>query len=298
MTVHFQPAPIPKGFKAFDPSNVVHYANLNIPGIYIYGLRLDIEKVKKFVPQYVGISEDLGKRLLEHYNQESNSTNGNSKKEIFDFSKTNHSVQDIIERYSDMLIYDLVTNSNLKTKQRPIISYLQNLIWFQDLTFYNAKLGICNCPCNIYKNDSNHADSIKQNGFLDQLHSINPFLGANNIKQKCFDTKTKFDNDFYFVYARLDDLSHISMDNECELQIKYPDFRNPNKYKKSIGEKFAERVELATKKALNHIGIHTTAKAKGEFFSMDVDLTQISSELINIGNHPFNYSNLIIKMKK
>ena len=139
MKVQFQ-HPL-NGFTGFTPSNAVHYAGLNIPGIYIYGLRLSVigEKDKKFVPLYVGISEDLGKRLQEHYNQESNPGTSSSKKEIFDFSKPKHSIEDIVERYSDMLIYDLATNSKLKTKQRPIVSYLQNLIWFQDLTFYNAK---------------------------------------------------------------------------------------------------------------------------------------------------------------
>ncbi len=111
-------------------------------------------------------------------------------------------------------------------------------------------------------------------------------------------TKEIFNKDFYFVYVRLDDSSHITQDSECELQKMYPDFSNPNNYRSSDGERFAKRVELATKKALNQIGIHTTAKAKGEFFSMDIDLTQISSDLINLGNHPFDYSDLILKIKK
>lgn len=271
MTIQFQ-HPL-NCFTGFDPSDVNHYKNLiNVPGIYIYGLRLNIKgQGKKFVPMYVGIAEDLKKRLYDnHFKQENYSDKKTSKKEIFDFSKNKHSIKEIVERYRDMLVYDQVTNCG--GIQRPTISYLKHLIWFQDLTFYNIKLGFCNCPYNTYKNDSNHLETLKQNGFLDKLHSLNPFLGVEAIKLKCIETKKQFDTDFYFVYA--------TWDNNEIGKIKVTD------------------AELATKKALNQIGIHTTAKANGDIYPMKIDLTQISNDLINLGGHPFDYSNLIIPIIK
>jgi hypothetical protein len=286
MTIQFQ-HPL-NGFTGFDPNIEDHYKNLiNVSGIYIYGLRLNIteKKDKKFVPLYVGIANDLKKRLFnDHYNHLK--SNGSGNKDLWDFSANSFSESDLYEKYADMCRYDFINNYLSKKRNRTSFNYmnelcyLDSLLFFQNLNFFNAKFGH---PHNIVKRNVNQ-------------RNITTFFNNAHIN-KIIDTKAKFQTDFYFVYTTLSDVTKtILSDNSLYDETQSYIWSNGNA--NGSGKNVAERVELATKKALNHIGIHTTAKAKGEFFSMDVDLTQISSELINIGNHPFNYSNLIIKMKK
>ncbi len=60
---HHPPTNSQNPFNDFVPSNIDHYPNCS--GIYIYGLKLVVDGVKKFVPMYVGISDNLQKRLYQ-----------------------------------------------------------------------------------------------------------------------------------------------------------------------------------------------------------------------------------------
>jgi hypothetical protein len=172
------------GFMNFNPSDINHYSNLNLPGIYIYGLRQNIKGIqgKTFIPLYVGITKNLKKRLYDdHFLQESWPGKKSSKKEIFDFSNEDYSLEAIADRYRDMLVYDLVTN--YKGQQRPIISYLKHLVWFQDLTFYHEKIGANIFP--LPRTNSNHLDSYK-NGLLSSMknNSLNEIITKAERQQK------------------------------------------------------------------------------------------------------------------
>lgn len=259
------------GFGGFNPSDVNHYSNLNLPGIYIYGLRLKIKGYndKTFVPFYVGIADNLKKRLYnDHYLQESWPGRKSSLKEIFDFSSKDFYLKDIEDRYRDMLIYDLVTN--YKGQQRPIISYLRHLVWFQDLTFFNQKIG-----ANIFafsKKNSNHLDSY-HGGLLSSINNVS----LNNIITKGELTKKKFNDDFYFVYTSYQDIVDLNKG------IDFNDFSlSPNYDNES-----AVKIEFKTKKALNQLGINTTAKAQSSNIQINIDFSLIQNELINLTGRPF-----------
>jgi hypothetical protein len=259
------------GFTNFNPSDVNNYSNLNLPGIYIYGLRQTIKGIrgKTFIPLYVGITENLKKRLYnDHFLQESWPGKKSSLKEIFDFSNKVYSLKDIADRYRDMLIYDLVTNCG--GKQRPIISYLKHLVWFQDLTFFNQKIGANIFPLPI--TNSNHLDSYK-NGLLASMknNSLDVIITKGEL------TKKKFNNDFYFVYATYQDI--INSNNVIDLKN--------SKLSSNYNKESAEKIELRTKKVLNQLGINTTAKANGMDIQIKIDLSLIQNDLINLTGKPF-----------
>ena len=98
-----------------------------------------------------------------------------------------------------------------------------------------------------------------------QAQAISDF-GPSPLTDSISRTKSKFCSDFYFVYVELDDDAKIS------------------------------DIEIATKKALNKIGIHTTAKAVGVYGGVSIDFSKIQSVLINIGVHIFGdpYKNPLI----
>lgn len=259
------------GFMNFNPSDINHYSNLNLPGIYIYGLRQNIKGIqgKTFIPLYVGITKNLKKRLYDdHFLQESWPGKKSSKKEIFDFSNEDYSLEAIADRYRDMLVYDLVTN--YKGQQRPIISYLKHLVWFQDLTFYHEKIGANIFP--LPRTNSNHLDSYK-NGLLSSMknNSLNEIITKGEL------TKKKFNNDFYFVYATYQDI--INSNDVIDLKNST---LSANYTKES-----AEKIEFRTKKVLNQLGINTTAKAEVINSQIKIDLSIIQNDLINLTGETF-----------
>ena len=64
-----------------------------------------------------------------------------------------------------------------------------------------------------------------------------------------------------------------------------------NKKKNGAGRKIAESIEKATKELLNKINIHTPTKAHGKFYDMEINLSCIQNDLINIENHCYNDKN-------
>jgi hypothetical protein len=151
-----------KPFEEFDPSNPDHYPDG--VGVYIYGLRLDIEGLgKKFVPLCVGETSTLKKRLFnEHYN--SLKTNGNNGKEIFNWydAKNLKKVQSV---YTDM--------KNYKESKVQHNSRLDNLIWYNHPTFFDLKLSL-NIPNNSrYISGAGQMASVVFCGDLDRIYIVN-----------------------------------------------------------------------------------------------------------------------------
>ena len=262
---HHPPTNSQNPFNDFDPSNIDHYPNCS--GIYIYGLKLVVDGVKKFVPMYVGISDNLQKRLCQHYKEER--SGGKSKKELFDFSKSSYSLKEIRDRYNDMLIYDVATNRRNRIQQ-PLVFNLPYLVYFQSSCIYNYKFSL---PA---IGDVNHVEGIQHLRIFSQNKAAQ--ICANNIEK----TKVQFDNDFYFVYSCLHNDDHVVVDGGLNEAFK-------NFKVIGAGQSLAERIELSTKLALNTIGIHTTAIAKSKHYQpMTLDFSKIQSQLVNMGSHPFN----------
>ena len=206
MQVVFQhpPTGTSNPFNNFVPSNTNHYPNCS--GIYIYGLRLVVGRVKKFVPLYVGIGGNIFNRLYTHHYLLSK-TSGKSKKELFDFSLPNFHLNDVRDRYSEMLIYDVATNRRYRIQQ-PLVFNLPHLVYFQSSCIYNYKFSL---PA---IGDVNHVDAIQHLRKYTQ----------NNAAKTCADnienTKAKFDDDFYFVYASLYDGKHVVVENDLNEKFK------------------------------------------------------------------------------
>jgi hypothetical protein len=262
-------------FKDFDPSNKYHYPDEL--GIYIYGLKLLVNDEVKFIPLYVGITKtrNLIIRLYnEHYLLNGAQGKG-EKKELWDFSANRFSLKDIYFKYAEMHHYDFINNeagkSRVYCRSEHYINellYLKQLIYFQNQNYFKIKTG----------------QAFGAHSNIDQMPAIAKYP---TIGKKIMDTKQKYTTNFYFVYASMDDIleKNIDLDKNNWIEI-------------------AENIELATKKALNIIGVHTTASTskKAKLIDMDIDLRDIEGNLINLGGHPYNlngqYKNLIIKVRR
>ncbi len=261
-------------FKDFDPSKKYHYPMDK--GIYIYGLRLNVTNNIKFVPLYVGITEkdSLQNRLLKnHYNK--NKTNGKGNKELWDYSTNRFSLKDVYLKYAEMHHYDFINNEAGKSRvYRESKHYINELLYLKQMIYFQNQ--------NYFKIKTGQAFGAHSN--IDQMTAIAVYP---TIGQKIIDTKKKYSANFYFVYASMDEIlkKNIDLDKNNWIQI-------------------AKNIELATKKALNIIGIHTTATTSidAKLIDMDIDLRDIEGNLINLGGHPYNingqYNNLIIKVRR
>lgn len=251
------------GFTNFNPSDVNHYSNVNLPGIYIYGLRLEFiingEMELKFVPMAVGETDNLKRRLFsEHYSLLS--TNGNSLKEIFNWASI-RSFNDLIDVYTDM--------SNYKQSKTAHNSTLKNLIWYNDSEFYDNKLNL-----SLYKSKyisgTGVLKSIGQNGDLDSIFlNNNRLYEVLKMKADIILTKEMFVNNFYFIYATD---NNINEENDFSLNV------SSNRLS----------VEKTIKNLLMKINIYTTADSRrGSNRPLTLDLTCIQNDLINLTGKPF-----------
>ena len=267
MVVKFQPAP-------FKPGNRTHYLPLReIPGIYVYGLRLLIDGSIKFVPLYIGISVDLEHSLLKHYRDQK--TGGNSCNELFNLNGRS-SVASIKALYADMKMYDSFST----IPQHPKRLSIPSLIWFNAAAFFNWRLAP---SISTYKANSGVMNSIKPDGDLDKIGTT----AALKLKKDIEDSKALFDDNFYFIYARLSTDVHIPNTH----QIFIPDYRSCRYLigrANGPGKNICEAIELATKKAFScHLGIHSTANAVGTLHPMEIDISTIQHDLVNVGGHNF-----------
>ena len=267
----------PNNGGAFLPSSFHQYPEG--PGIYIYGFRMKIGNRIIFIPLYVGIAKDLRFRLWQHYCEEK--SGGNSKWYVFNYANL-HNISDVNSLYQDMLKADSYRGINTKR-------FSDSLIWFNHPSFFNVKLQINNTS--NYAPNSGVLSSILNGGDLDYVQSINPSCSAQQLKKQIIQSKAIFDNGFYFAFASLD--NHIqNISKKHELFNDYQNYTRSKQYmngrKNGVGKRLCERIEHATKKALNQIKIHTSAKSNGKLYNMDIDLTTISKDLVNMGDHIYN----------
>lgn len=296
-------------FVDFDPINPAHYPNGT--GLYIYGLRLNIEgeeeqlrpasykpnlKIShenkdqwKFVPLYTGIAHqnNLSQRLSTHYVQER--ANGISKVAMFDFSLDKFNYGDIISRYADMGYYDLFLGTQNKLES---INKIRHLVWFQNLVFYWKRFGVIpNFPVIIPIN-ANQFESIRPGGSIDiDILPPYPFIinDVNSCRDKVITTKARFDDHFYFVYAKFKDGNGNIINEEPDI-TDWEEHDLGQRLTTNIisYETFLNGIEHATKKALKRISINTTANSNQlTLQQIDIDLSQIQGELINLVNSLF-----------
>ena len=282
-------------FNKFNPKESAHYPVGNaeiIPaaGIYIYGLKLKMDKIERFAPLYVGISNNLKNRLFNHHY--SKTIKGNGNKDLWSFLKGYYSLKEIHKRYNEMFYYDYINNNRKSNINRVSEVYmkelnmLKHLIYFQNKNYFNLKY---NLPF-----EENLSDSEREINHSAAMN-IFPYIRSDITKMISI-----FEKNFYYVYARMD--KHVKIDQNDSLRKNYPLFNDINhfgsKREKADGYKLAELIEGGTKKALNLIGLHTTAKAEGKIIDMDIDLSKIQNELINLGEHSYNVSGKYIDSLK
>jgi hypothetical protein len=137
ITVRFQIPLIPgstNSFKDFNPvTNPTHF--LAIPkeaGVYIVGVKLD----EKFCPLYVGESNNLRNRIKQHWDRYSNGGYLNSKKELWDLTKSMKTIYEEIEIWNRYWA-DL---SNKKMAKKRLYEKLKNVIFFNCDLFFDTRL--------------------------------------------------------------------------------------------------------------------------------------------------------------
>ncbi len=266
MKITFQNPPVTGSndpFLDFQPNNPNHYPKG--PGIYIYGLRLNISInngfSKVFAPIAVGETTDLKKRLLnEHYN--SLITNGNNKKELFSWDIANN-VSSLIDIYTDM--------QNYKQSNVCHNATLNSLIWYNHPDFFNIRLRLCKPTDSNYISGSGQLKSIKMNGDLDLIDSNNKgYSKAHELKHQILKTKELFVNNFYFIFFNDNSIE----DNMANISCKNIEDRHS--------------LEKTIKVNFNKIGIYTTADSRrGSIMPMRIDLTNLENTLINLGKHSY-----------
>jgi hypothetical protein len=272
-------------FKDFDPSKKEHYPEEKL-GIYINGIRLRINNIEKFVPVYVGIvyEDSLANRLFNHHYNKYKScvgTYGKGNKDLWDFSSVS-SLADLSNMYVEMYYYDYVNNYR-KGVNRTSEKYLRELLnlkyllYFQNKNYFVMQAGGVYTDLETKDREINHCDAIN--------------LGFDKYG-KIKNTKNLYETSFYYVYCSYEDiLKKLQDKNNNNMFLTY-----------NTPKLLLERIELSTKNALNCIGLNTTSKAEGECLDLDINLTALQNELVNLGAHAYNvkgtYDNLIIKIRK
>jgi predicted GIY-YIG superfamily endonuclease len=245
-------------------------------GIYVWGLKININQSLKFVPLYVGIAKDLGARLWTHYCN--NRENGNWNWYVFDYCSVKN-LSDVSDLYKSIYTADFnIKKINKSFKHR----YTDKLIWFNDKDFFNLKL---NTKHSNYFSDSGVLSSILPGGDLDQI-----ILADNQNKDSCNFLKNNiicakkiFNDNFYFVYTTLDTSIEAWSINKKDGFVKQK----------------ARNIEVATKCLLQKIGVFTGSDSKkniDNFNTIQIDLRNIQNDLINLGfsNNENHYNSPLI----
>lgn len=280
ITFHHPPTGTANHFANFKPGNIHHYPDE--AGVYIFGLKIPVNGIVKFVPLYVGIAKNLRNRLWQHYCEER--SGGNSKWYVFNYASIRN-VKDVGDLYGDMKTADS------KKRYNPA-RFSQKLIWFNDSNFFDWKLSLSKPGISGYVSDSGVLASILPNGDLDQISINNPLSNANNLKSMIENSKSLFDQGFYFAYSSLP--KDVLIDEDHDLFTLLDEYKNSNVYmngrKNGPGKNLAERIELAAKSSLATINIYTSAKAVGQIHKMEINLEELRDELVNVGVHRYNDS--------
>lgn len=276
ITFHHPPTNTANPLKDFEPWNHTHYPDPKALGLYIYGIRLRVDGVLKFVPLVVGEGQ-LRKRLyVDHFAGKfanplqillgNHSIKSGDPKELWNFSKNEYSTSDIVRVYSETSIYD--SPSPRATSKVALAATLQQLIFFQNADFFHLRHNI---DCLPWKTDLKIEQSVY---YLMQLSNgcvTNGFIPVGEHIASIVSTLNNFSKNFYYVYTP------CGQDQEINALF--------------ANGKARKNAEYHTKEKLKLIGIHTTADADEDDGFVQIDLLKIQDDLINVGNHAYNKGN-------
>jgi hypothetical protein len=255
----------------FQPSNPDHYRFENELGVYIYGLRAMVNGVFKFIPLVVGQGQLHERLYVDHYMGKfanplaillgSKILCSGDAKELWDFSNSFLTIQDLKKIYEDIKVYDSALGKRNKLE---LVVKLKHLVFFQNSNFFHLKhdAKLLTNQNNIKTEQSvEYLINMINKGFTENTDDIIQHISKILLSLNCFRDR------FYFVYASKREGSDLSDEQE------------------------RESIEKATKKHLKSINLYTTADArKGKEISIQIDLTKIQNELVNVGNHSYNDS--------
>jgi len=280
MTITFHHPPVPNSTNPlvdFQPWNEHHYPPKDEQGMYIYGIRAQVDGILKFIPIVVGEGGDLRKRLYnDHYLGKfatplarlfgDLSRASGAAKEIWDFSKDDFTLAEIKAIYCDTLQYDTIHTKGRGKVHR--VAKLKNLIFFQDAAFFHQKTEIVNLP---WITNLRIEEAIYYLMTLSSQKEPDKFNVISNLITRIISTLINFKSNFYYVYA-----SHKDDNNSGEVNTILSN------------DKARKIVENTVKKKLNNINIHTTAAASSKTLPIKIDLSKIQNELVNVRDHIYN----------
>ena len=274
ITFHHPPTGTNNPLRDFQPNNQNHYPG-NVPGIYIYGIRTKVEGDLKFVPLVVGETKNLRNRLFnDHYCGKFRipflkslglpaPRNAGDRKEVWNFPTAESSLAHIKSVYSDINHYNLFNNAGTKAQNS---ATLNHLLFFQNTNFFDFKY--IGRPRTNQGTDIPIEDAVE---YLSKL-AINPFANCPAISfdtSKLIATLANFSENFYFVHA-----DSITSTSGGQLDLsKHTD---------------RQVIENTIKEALgNNLKIQTSAKAGNRIVPLQIDLSNIQSDLVNVGDHKY-----------
>jgi hypothetical protein len=175
------------------------------------------------------------------------------------------SVGELVNIYNDILQYDKYLGKKNKVK---VVSLLQNLIFFQDRDFFHLK-HLLSLPL------SGQRVNLKVEESIDYLIDTIARDPNNNSRisqhvKRILSTLGSFRDRFYYVYA--------SNANNLDPAINF------------TNKGVLRSIENETKEKLKTINIQTSAGATPGVIanSIDIDLSIIQKELVNVGKHSYN----------
>jgi hypothetical protein len=282
MTITFHHPPVPNSTNPlvdFQPADINHYPGNDEKGIYIYGIRAKVDGGLKFIPIVVGEGGDLRKRLYnDHYLGKfatplarlfgDLSRASGDAKEIWDFSKYEFTLSEIIDIFDDALKYDTKPAKGITKVAH--VACLKNLIFFQDAAFFHQKTKIVKLP---WITNLRIEEAIYYLMTLSSQKEPDKFNDISNIITRITSTLINFKSNFYYVYTSNKDENNSEEVNNILTNV-------PTR----------KGVEFIIKDKLRLIHIYTTADAKnsGALTKINIDLSKVQDELVNVGNHGYN----------
>jgi hypothetical protein len=274
----------------------------NTAGAYIVGVKIPVNgQGEKFCPLYVGIRDNLKKRIIGHRKSNNSAGELNTNKELFDFIDFQPAqFYDDIKKFDEIYIRsNLTRSSEHKKKVFNIISnkpFNNSLIWFPDSDFFDNYLKVNSSTFGIPgKKNNGHKKSINDSEDLDTISTLN----ASKLKNKIEKIKSNIEDKFYFSYVTIDAIiEYILSDKNHFYYASAIKYKEKPLYvengKNAEGKTICEDVEASIKNQLQNIGISTYAKAKkNSNGTYNLDFPTFSTILVNMTSIPFKNSQII-----
>lgn len=305
--INFQ---VPAGFIMGNPNDAANYVNgqadlnalqtlLSQPGVYIWGVK---DENGKFCPLYVGIRIDIWNRINQHYN--GNAFIGASTSGLFDleqlFLNQPYFYITTLANFNTFWINVPRNIVNMEVMLNAPINLKDSFVYFQSSRAMNRHCNLNDVAFPIH--DFTHQGAITE---YNNLNAIG--LGClGGLACRMRRTKKIIEDNFYFIYAPFNGpngiIQSILNNDPHPLTGLAQEYANNGVYNignaNGPGRDIAERVEKATKTALDKINLFTVAKATNPIFHFDIDLTAIQNDLVNVGGfvgvpnkYPNNYGN-------